>query len=514
MTDDSKDALRAASFEPRSDALSAHEVAEAPRPIGIWIASAVGAMLLGFVVFVLPQLAHTPDTQSSAVSSSIAEGTQIVPASSPSGSQENASERSPFAEAQLAKARRSAQEVLQSLLETQSRLESRGVDQWAADDFLAASAVALDGDALYRAQDFVAAEALYQQALDSLNGLEARLSDEIDKRLALLFDAIESGDEATAGIIAPLLQQMAPDSDAVFDAVERVPFMPVIADLETAAKSNFEQGRLNTAVAQVDEALALDPAHQRLADVARQYKSALTQQRFEDAMTTGFGLLGNNDFAGARAAFQSARNILPAANGPKAALAQLEEAETLSRLNDLLNQATDLAAQEQWAKAVEVLEAALAIDASLVEASDGLDRARPLAELFAKLDTIVEKQARLVDPVVLSEAELSLSEAEAALAANVQTMPVLKEKVAAVQSAVATASTPLPVVITSDGLTEITIKRVARLGTVSSRTVSLRPGQYQFLGSRDGYRDVLVTASINATSDNRIDVRCEEAIIR
>jgi hypothetical protein len=25
---------------------------------------------------------------------------------------------------------------------------------------------------------------------------------------------------------------------------------------------------------------------------------------------------------------------------------------------------------------------------------------------------------------------------------------------------------------------------------------------------------VLVTASINATSDNRIDVRCEEAIIR
>ena len=180
----------------------------------------------------------------------------------------------------------------------------------------------------------------------------------------------------------------------------------------------------------------------------------------------------------------------------------------------MLSQAADLAAKEQWAKAVEVLEAALAIDASLVEASDGLDQARPLAELFAKLDTIVEKQARLVDPVVLSEAQLSLSEAEAALAASAQTSPVLKGKVAAVRSAVATASTPLPVVITSDGLTEITIKRVARLGTVSSRTVSLRPGQYQFLGSRDGYRDVLITASINATSDNRIDVRCEEAIIR
>jgi tetratricopeptide (TPR) repeat protein len=330
----------------------------------------------------------------------------------------------------------------------------------------------------------------------------------------LLLDAIESGDEATAGTIAPLLQQMAPDSDAVFDAVERIPLMPAITELETAAKASFEQGRLSSAVSQVGEALGLDPAHQRLAKVARQYKSALTQQRFEDAMTKGFALLSDNDFAGARASFQSARNILPAADGPKAAQAQLEEAETLSRLNDLLSQAAHLAAKEQWAKTVEVLEAAIAIDASLVEASDGLNQARPLAELFAKLDTIVEQQARLVDPVVLSEAQLSLSEAEAALAASAQTSPVLKDKVAAVRSAVATASTPLPVVITSDGLTEITIKRVARLGTVSSRTVSLRPGQYQFLGSRDGYRDVLITASINATSDNRIDVRCEEAIIR
>jgi hypothetical protein len=62
-------------------------------------------------------------------------------------------------------------------------------------------------------------------------------------------------------------------------------------------------------------------------------------------MTKGFALLGDNDFPGARASFQSARNILPAADGPKAALAQLEEAETLSRLNDLLSQAADLAAK-------------------------------------------------------------------------------------------------------------------------------------------------------------------------
>ena len=74
----------------------------------------------------------------------------------------------------------------------------------------------------------------------------------------------------------------------MFDAVERVPLMPDIADLEAAAKASFEQGRFSTAVSQIDEALGLDPAHQRLAKVARLYNSALTTQRFEDAMTTGF----------------------------------------------------------------------------------------------------------------------------------------------------------------------------------------------------------------------------------
>ena len=125
------------------------------------------------------------------------------------------------------------------------------------------------------------------------------------------------------------------------------------------------------------------------------------------------------------------------------------------------------------AQAVDGLEAARR-DASLVEA-DGLVRPAHGRALYETRHDR-RKQARLVDPVVLSEAQLSLSEAEAALAANAQTSPVLKGKVAAVRSAVATASAPLPVVITSDGLTEITIKRVARLGAVSSNSLaSARP---------------------------------------
>ncbi len=186
MTNDSKDTLRAASFEPKAKSQSVHEVSDNPRPVGTWIALASGAVLLGLVVFVLPQFAPKPQIPSSSDASTAVSAAPAASMSSAARSQESVSERSPFAEAQLAKVRRSAQEVLQSLLETQSRLESRGVDQWAEDGFTAASAIAVEGDALYRAQKFDEAEALYQQALDALNALEASLSDEIDSRLALL----------------------------------------------------------------------------------------------------------------------------------------------------------------------------------------------------------------------------------------------------------------------------------------------------------------------------------------
>jgi hypothetical protein len=136
-----------------------------------------------------------------------------------------------------------------------------------------------------------------------------------------------------------------------------------------------------------------------------------------------------------------------------------------------------------------------------------------MADLFLRLDAIVEKPARLVDPTILGDAQTTVREANAALN-MADNMPKLQALGSKAQDIVQNASTPLPVTILSDGETEITLKRVARLGTVTSRVVSLRPGQYQLLGSRNGYRDVLVTLNVGMNRENTVDIRCTEAIRR
>jgi hypothetical protein len=79
----------------------------------------------------------------------------------------------------MAKARRAAQEALQGLLETQARLESRAVNDWADSEFNEATTFAIDGDLSYREQDFAEAEINYQRAQSALDALEARLADEV-----------------------------------------------------------------------------------------------------------------------------------------------------------------------------------------------------------------------------------------------------------------------------------------------------------------------------------------------
>lgn len=516
MTDDDKDALRAASFEPQSEVPTSPASFERSGDTVTWLAILLACFLAAMVIFILPKL-----TGSREVQLAIDPVVQVEDFESGDGGLKDdtdppagVSERSPFSEAQIAKARRAAQEVLQLLLETQANLEARSVETWGKDTFLSAQDIAVKGDEHYRSKEFFEAQQSYQSSLSLLKKLEARLDTEIERQLRQLLVAVESGDQRVARELIENLKMMAPDHAAVFDAASRVSVMPEIAQLEEAAQADFSTRAFRSATAKIEEALELDPAHVRLAKVLRNYSAALKQQRFDDAMTRGLTALYNKRYSEARAHFESAKQLDESDPAVSIAVAQLNEEETLSTLRALLSQAEQFSRQEQWKAAVSAYEDALAIDASLVEAMEGLAISAPISELFEDLDLIVEKQARLVDPVVLKEAVLTLSNAKGELAAAQNSMPVLKDKIAQVETAITIASKPLPVLVSSDGLTEVTIKRVVRLGKLTRKTVSLRPGQYQFMGSRDGYRDVLLTTSINQNTENTIDVRCTEAIAR
>jgi hypothetical protein len=171
--------------------------------------------------------------------------------------------------------------------------------------------------------------------------------------------------------------------------------------------------------------------------------------------------------------------------------------------------ARGLEEKEEWAAALAEYQAALAVDPHVTFALEGRARAAGRVALSDGLDFHGRNASRLSTEAVAREAEALLERAREVPAPG----PRLRAQVAVLEAALAGARTPVAVVLESDGLTEVAVSRVGRLGTLKRRSLELRPGEYTVTGSRRGYRDVRkrLTVSPGATPPTVV-VRCEEAL--
>jgi hypothetical protein len=75
------------------------------------------------------------------------------------------------------------------------------------------------------------------------------------------------------------------------------------------------------------------------------------------------------------------------------------------------------------------------------------------------------------------------------------------------------AQVPVDVQLQSDGLTTVTVYRVAELGMFTAQTLSLMPGEYVAVGVRPGFRDVRQEFIVGLDGQAPvITVACSEAI--
>ena len=71
----------------------------------------------------------------------------------------------------------------------------------------------------------------------------------------------------------------------------------------------------------------------------------------------------------------------------------------------------------------------------------------------------------------------------------------------------------MTVQLVSDQATDVSIYRVARLGSFAETELTLRPGTYVAVGSRPGYRDVRIEFRVAPELDMQpVVIRCEEKI--
>ncbi|GIX30106.1 MAG: hypothetical protein KatS3mg124_0578 [Porticoccaceae bacterium] len=407
------------------------------------------------------------------------------------------------------RARQAALALVESLLAQRAALEARGAASWGGARWRAAQAAFAEGEAHYAQGAYARALEAYQRAEGLFDELAAEAEREAEAARAALLTALEEGRVAEATEALARLRRVDPEEPRLDAWAQRVVNLPEVVSLLAEGEALAGRSDWAGAVAALERAVALDPEHRRAAERLAAARAARAEAEVRERLGEGYAALARGDLAAADVHFRRAAALRPGAAEVERALEALAARRQRVRLEARLRAAAEREAAEDWAAAADLYAALAEEDPTLVEPRVRLVVARARAALDRDLESLLADPLALSRPEVAERAERVLADARALPAPG----PRLAGQIAALERLLAAARRRVPVALVSDGATEVTIWRVARLGTFERRVVELQPGRYVAAGARPGYRDVQVPFTVPLEGDPpAVAVRCVEPL--
>lgn len=416
---------------------------------------------------------------------------------------------SPWQDAQLAKHRRESQQILAKVLEKQKFLEDKQVEQWAAAEFDSAIKAAESGDLLYRTQEFAKAMASYHLALEQLTAIEdqvpAIFSAYLEQGLASL--TAQNSQRAKAQLtIALYLKPNDPDAATAFD---RAIVLDQVMQLAKDGEVLLDEQQLEAAKAKFSQALTLDKHSELTKSLLARVNQSIKQRDYAITMSDGYNAINRGQYQQAIRHFTKAQQISPDAQDPRRAIEQSKNLQTKSAIRLGMSQAQAFENTEQWSQANIKYRQLLQQDKSLMAARVGHLRTLARQRLDQQLSEIIANPIRLANDKVYRQAQQVYHNA----LKTKQPGKKLSQQLAQVKRALAEAVVPVALRIESDNHTQITLYRVAELGNFVSKELSLKPGEYTAVGSRDGYQDVRQQFTLLPNSQLKtIIIQCNDKV--
>lgn len=448
----------------------------------IWLGLGVLITASIVVVFLLPQWVSTQTaTTTSAVTAPIPD--KAVTVSVP---QKKAV--SPWEKAQESRLRQETQSILSKMLDAQKLLADKGVELWAGEEYAKAMQYAGAGDEKYNARDFAGSRIEYERGLEIFE----KLVTEID----LVFEAtMEKGERALSEGNAEIARE-AFDLALAIDEIDRAAgagraradTIEQVFSLKQQADDLLENEELNDAKKVFQQALDIDSEFEPAREGISKVNERILEKEFNQHMSDGFSAMDKRHYSTASKAFNQALKLKPRSAAAKSALEQSRHKQTTNNINNLMAEAAELEARENWHQAKTGYESALKLNSNLAAAQEGLQRTTLRSRIHDKLEQVLSQPKRLFDPQVLNETKVLQSKLEALSTRG----PVLKKQLSSLAELINKAQTPVPVLLQSDGQTSITLRKVGELGTFAEKNLDLRPGKYIAIGVRPGYRDARV----------------------
>ena len=481
----------------------------------IWLGFVILLVLALYVIFFLPQTIDleqpNKSTKKNVPTESVLEqkNTDEISLSKPVEPIEPVASPPKLEDAAQQQAKAQAEKLLTRIIELESILENHAIKKWAVEEYAHASEQGRIGDEYFRRKQFQQATTSFQTAIDQLQDLQHRIQPTLEQALSRGEQALTQGDRFTALQQFELASAIAPTNIQAKNGLQRAQTIEQLFALLQRGSSFESHGQLQQAKITYEEAVKLDPLSEQAKSALQRVNTKLIQREFDQLIASGYRALQNGQYSDARAAFNAAKDILPKSKEATTGLNKVAVAVRNEKIQNLIFEAEHFEQLEQWQQAATSYEKIIQLDRSHDIAKRKLAENINKAEILIQLQKSLEAAQQLHQKNVLAQAE----EVLAAVAKLNSPGAMIAQRGKELGELVRVATTPIQIILESDNHTEVTVYKVARLGTFSRTELQLRPGPYTIVGTRTGYRDVRKTIQVTPESKNIVlSILCDEPI--
>ena len=414
----------------------------------------------------------------------------------------------PFRDVLLERAREQARERLREFTTLQSILdEAYNSGAWESEQIDSIVAVASDGDLHFANREFEVALKKYESATNSLRTLINEGKKIVATQTEIATNAMNARNVEEARQALEIVELVQPGRRQTDVRLKRLAALPDVRRLHREARRAEIQHDYDLSLELLLQVRNLDPLTDDIDLSIKEIRAKIEQERVRELMSSGFTALQNQDYDEAESEFSRLLQDYP---GDETALAGLEETRqrrTSDKIAVLRSRAETAEQSDLPVEAMSFYKEVLQIDQSLQFAREGVARLKKVRNARVEADRIIQ------DPHILSsDREIQAAQqARTELQQHRQYSQGSAKRADKLEKLIEYSKQRFPVVLISDNFTEVIVATVRRLGKFKRHELSLRPGRYLVLGSRDGYRDVRKHIVVEP-SFPPVVIQCEEPI--
>tara|TARA_R110002073_G_scaffold121106_1_gene263357 strand:+ start:877 stop:2304 length:1428 start_codon:yes stop_codon:yes gene_type:complete len=419
-------------------------------------------------------------------------------------------EKKKLTEADIEKVRNEFKEILQQYKnELKPRLQAANIERWNQNALFEINDLEKKAMSSFSSGD-------YPNALNNAQSLKAKTLAVLEEAEQIFKENMEKTTDflekdhyneaklhiEKALVVAP----QSPEALAIQQDIEKLQhILPLLNEAKAARAEHDLQKEYNF----LQQIVQITPQRTEATERLNLLGQLIKNKKFDAHISSGFAEIENKQTKKARHHYQKAKKVDPKRKELQVLLGQVLTQEKAIRIRQAVKQAEQAIRQDNWQQARANFEQVIKDTPENETAIDGLKRANEVLGLQSSLGQYIKNPYRLKSSDVLSEAEKTLSQAQHASNYSFG----IKKQTQQLRELIATFNRLIPVTIMSDNKTYVLVRGIGKVGAVSQKTIQLKPGNYTFEGTRNGFKSKLLQVQIPYDQNNfNIHVICDEPI--